>query len=144
MRDEVVVTVAGAPRAVAAAGAAARVEVATAEEAAAAPVVPVVVATAAATDLMTAVGDVTERAISGRSAPRCRATSSPSVLGARIFCQKESTYPSDAAVLAMKLPMSEKDLVVEAQAFVAKETGKCSVMVGEKVGGGELGKQVGQ
>ena len=31
---------------------------------------------------------------------------------------------------------------MEAQAFVAKETGKCSVMVGEEVRGGELGKQV--
>ena len=38
--------------------------------------------------------------------------------------------------------MSEEDLAVEAQAFVPKETGKCSVMVGEEVGGGELGKQV--
>ena len=28
------------------------------------------------------------------------------------------------------------DVAVEAQAFVAKETGKCSVMVGEEVGGG--------
>ena len=31
---------------------------------------------------------------------------------------------------------------MEAPAFVAKETGKCSVMVGEEVGFGELGKQV--
>ena len=54
----------------------------------------------------------------------------------------ESTCSSDTVVLAMELPMSEKDLTVEAQAFVAKETGKCSVMVGEEVGGGELGKQV--
>ena len=38
--------------------------------------------------------------------------------------------------------MSEEDLAVEAQAFVANETGKYSVLVGEKVGGGELGKQV--
>ena len=30
--------------------------------------------------------------------------------------------------------MSEEDLVVEAQVFVAKETGKCRVMVGEEVG----------
>ena len=29
---------------------------------------------------------------------------------------------------------------MEAQAFVARETGKCSVMVGEGVGFGELGK----
>ena len=38
--------------------------------------------------------------------------------------------------------MPEEDLTVEAQAFVAKKTGKCSVMVGEDVGGGVLGKQV--
>ena len=38
--------------------------------------------------------------------------------------------------------MSEEDLAVEAQAFVAKKTGKCRVIVGEEVGGGELGKQV--
>ena len=37
--------------------------------------------------------------------------------------------------------MSEEDFAMEAQAFVAKETGKCRVMVGEEVGGGELGKQ---
>ena len=38
--------------------------------------------------------------------------------------------------------MSGEDLAVEAQAFVAKEIGKCRVVVGEEVGGGELGKQV--
>ena len=38
--------------------------------------------------------------------------------------------------------MSEEDLAVEAQAFVAKETGKCRMMVGEEVGGEELGKQI--
>ena len=37
---------------------------------------------------------------------------------------------------------SEEGLAVEAQAFVAKETGKCSVMVVGEVGGGELSKQV--
>ena len=42
----------------------------------------------------------------------------------------------------MELPISEEDLAVEAQAFVAKETGKCRVMVEEEVEGGELGKQV--
>ena len=30
----------------------------------------------------------------------------------------------------------------EAQVFVAKETDKCTAMVGGEVGGGELGKQV--
>ena len=42
----------------------------------------------------------------------------------------------------MKLPTSEDDLAVEAQAFVVKETGKCGVTVGEEVGGRELGEQV--
>ena len=37
---------------------------------------------------------------------------------------------------------AEEDLTVESQAFVAKETAKCRVMVGGNVGGGELGKQV--
>ena len=45
-------------------------------------------------------------------------------------------------VRAMELQRSEEDLAVEAQAFVAKEVGKCSVMVGEEVEGRELGKQV--
>ena len=36
--------------------------------------------------------------------------------------------------MAIELPMSEEDLAVEAQAFVAKETGKCRKMVGEEVG----------
>ena len=50
------------------------------------------------------------------------------------FGHEESICSSDAAVLAMELSMSEEDLAVEAQAFVAKEIGKCSVMVGEEVG----------
>ena len=45
-------------------------------------------------------------------------------------------------MLAIKLPMSETNRAVEAQTFGAKETGKCRAMVGEEVGGGELGKQV--
>ena len=47
VRDEVVAAVAGAPRAVAAAGTVTRVEIAAAEEAAVAPVVRTVVATTA-------------------------------------------------------------------------------------------------
>ena len=58
------------------------------------------------------------------------------------FGHGESTCSSDTVVLAMELPMSEKDLAVEAQTFVAKETGKCSVMAGEEVDDGELGTQV--
>ena len=38
--------------------------------------------------------------------------------------------------------MSEENLAVEAQAFVAEETGKYSAMVEGEVGGGELGKQI--
>ena len=56
------------------------------------------------------------------------------------FGHEESTCSSDAAVLVIELPISEEDLAVGAQAFVAKETGKCGVMVGEEVGGGEPGK----
>ena len=40
----------------------------------------------------------------------------------------------------MKQQMAEEDLAVEAQAFVAKEIDKCSVMVGKEVHGGELGR----
>ena len=77
VRNEVMATVAGAPRAVAVARAAARVEIAAAKEAAAAPVVPAVVATTAVGDFLAAVGDVTGGATSRRSVPRRRATSSP-------------------------------------------------------------------
>ena len=42
----------------------------------------------------------------------------------------------------MKQQMAEEDLAVEAQAFVAKEIDKCSVMVGKEVHGGELGRKV--
>ena len=38
--------------------------------------------------------------------------------------------------------MLEENLAVEAQAFVAKETGKCKVMIGKEVRGGEPGKHV--
>ena len=82
VRDEVVAAVAGAPRAVAAAGTSARVEVA------AAPVVPVVVAAAAVADLLVVVVYATGGAISGRNAPRRRASSSPSVLGARVLATR--------------------------------------------------------
>ena len=58
------------------------------------------------------------------------------------FGHEENTCSSDGAVLVMELPMSEEDLAVEAQAFVAKKRSKCSVMVGEEVGGGKLGTQV--
>ena len=88
MRDDVVAAVAGVPRAIAAAGIAARVEVAAVEEAAVVPVVPAAVATTAGADLMAAVGDATRGALSGRSAPRRRATSSTSVLDARVLAAR--------------------------------------------------------
>ena len=90
VRDEIVAAAVGAPRAVAAAKTAIRVEVAAAEETAAAPVVPAVVATAAVTDLLAAVGDTTGVATSGRSAPGRRATSSLSVLGARVLATRRA------------------------------------------------------
>ena len=58
------------------------------------------------------------------------------------FGHEESICSSDAVVLVMELAISEEDPAVEAQTFVAKEAGKCSVMVGEEVGGGELDNQV--
>ena len=47
------------------------------------------------------------------------------------FSHEESICSSDAAVLAMELPVSEEDLAVEARAFVGKKTGNCRVMIGE-------------
>ena len=85
VHDEVVAAVAGAPRAVAAAGTAIRVKVTAAEEAAVAPVVPAVVATATVADLMAAVRDATGGTTSGRSAPRRRGTSLPSMLDAWVL-----------------------------------------------------------
>ena len=41
-------------------------------------------------------------------------------------------------MLAMDISISEEDLAVEAQAPVAKESGRCSVMVGEEVGDVQL------
>ena len=38
--------------------------------------------------------------------------------------------------------MSGEDLALGAQAFVAKETGMCRMMVREEVGGGEPGRKV--
>ena len=122
--DEVVAAVAGAPRAVAAVGTAARLEVAATEEAAAAPVVPAVVTTAAVSDLLAACGDATGRAASGRSPPRRKVISSLSVLGARVWPRGESTCTLYAVVLAIELLMSEQGLAVKAQAFVAEEIGK--------------------
>ena len=45
-------------------------------------------------------------------------------------------------MLPIELAILKEGFAGEARAFVAKETGRCSVMVGEEDGGGELGKQV--
>ena len=134
VRNEVVVAVAGVPRAVAARGEAAKVEIAAADEAAAAPVVPAVVITAAVADSWSLLAMQQEGLYQERVHHECTRCLE--------FGHEESTSSSHAMVLAMELPMSEQDLAMEAQAFVAKETSKCSVMVGEEVEGGELGKLV--
>ena len=90
MHDKVVNAVAGALRAVAATGAAARVEVAATEEAVAAPVVPAVVPTAAVAHLLAVVGDATGGAPSGKIAPRRTATSLPSELGTRVMATRRA------------------------------------------------------
>ena len=42
----------------------------------------------------------------------------------------------------VELPVPEEDLAVEAQAFAVSEAGKCSVTIGDAVGGVALDKQV--
>ena len=90
MRDEVMAAIVVAPKVMAAAGAAATVEVAAAEEAAAAAVAAAAVVTVAFADLLVAVGNATGGVTSGRSAPRRRATSSPSVPGARVLATRRA------------------------------------------------------
>ena len=58
------------------------------------------------------------------------------------YGHEESSYSSDAAVLVVELPVPEEDLAVEAQAFAVLEAGKCSVTIGDAVGGVALDKQV--
>ena len=70
VHDEVMAAVAGAPKAVAAEGAAATVEVAAAEEAAEASAALSVVARAAVADLLAAIGDATGGTTLERSEPR--------------------------------------------------------------------------
>ena len=90
VRDKVVTTVVGAPRAMATAGVAARVDMLAADEAAVASVVLAVVATAAVADLLAAVGDVRGGSTSGASAPPTRATSSSSVPSARCLATRRA------------------------------------------------------
>ena len=58
------------------------------------------------------------------------------------FGHEESSCPSDTAVMAMELPVSEEDLAVEIQAFAATEASKCSATIDDRVGGEALDKQV--
>ena len=122
MHDEVVAAVSGAPRTVAAAGTAIRVEVAAAKEAASAPEVPAVVATAAVADLIAVVGDATGGATSGRSAPQKRVTSSPNVLSARVLATRRAHAHRTRRCWRLSCRCNKENLAVEAQAFVAKET----------------------
>ena len=55
---------------------------------------------------------------------------------------EESSCPSDTAVMAMELPVSEEDPALEIQAFAATEAGKCSTTIDDRVGGEALDKQV--
>ena len=55
---------------------------------------------------------------------------------------EESSCSSDAACLVVELSVSKKDLAVEAQTFAVTEAGKCSVAIGDVVGGVALDKQV--
>ena len=58
------------------------------------------------------------------------------------YGHEESSCSSDAAILVMELPVPEEDLAVEAEAFAVSEAGKCSVTIGDAVGGVALDKQV--
>ena len=58
------------------------------------------------------------------------------------FGHEESSCSSNAAVLVVELPVSKEDLAVEAQTFAVTEEDKCSVTIGDAVGGVALDKQV--
>ena len=58
------------------------------------------------------------------------------------YGHEESSCSSDAAILVVELPVPEEDLAVEAQAFAVSEAGKCSMTIGDAVGGVALDKQV--
>ena len=58
------------------------------------------------------------------------------------YGHEESSCSSDAAILVVELPVPEEDLAVEAEAFAVSEAGKCSVTIGDAVGGVALDKQV--
>ena len=58
------------------------------------------------------------------------------------FGHEESSCPSDTAVMAMELPVSEEDPALEIEASAATEAGKCSATIDDRVGGEALDKQV--
>ena len=58
------------------------------------------------------------------------------------YGHEESSCSSDAAILVVELPVPEEDLAVEAEAFAVSEAGKCSVTIGDAIGGVALDKQV--
>ena len=58
------------------------------------------------------------------------------------YGHEESSCSSDAAILVVELPVPEEDLAVEVEAFAVSEAGKCSVTIGDAVGGVALDKQV--
>ena len=58
------------------------------------------------------------------------------------YGHEESSCSSNAAVLVVELPVSKEDLTVEAQAFAVTEAGKCSMTIGDTLGGVALDKQV--
>ena len=58
------------------------------------------------------------------------------------FGHEESSCPSDTAVMAMELPVSEEYPALEIQASAATEAGKFSATIDDRVGGEALDKQV--
>ena len=57
------------------------------------------------------------------------------------FVHEESACPSDAIILVMELPEIDSE---EKKVFAANATGKCSLMIDQEVGDGELERQVAQ
>ena len=66
----------------------------------------------------------------------------PRCITCTYFGHEEKSYSSNAAVLVVELPVSKEDLAVEAQTFAVTEADKCSVTIGDAVGGVALDKQV--
>ena len=150
VRDEVAAAEVGTDRAADA------VEAATVQEViATAPKIPVIVqvgrkgvaaeaaaaVAVASTCLLTAVFPVDRGAIGEKTAQR-RSEFIPRCIRCTGFGHEENSCSSNAAVLVMELPVSKEDLAVEAQTFAVTEAGKCSLTIGDAVGGLALNKQV--